>query len=481
MTISWKEQAASQREAFLRDLQQFLAIPSVEDMDTAGPGRPFGEGVAQAMEFVLAKAKADGFTVRNLDGYAGVIEYGEGEDEVGVLAHVDVVPPGDGWTTPPFQPDIRDGRIYARGAIDDKGPLLAAYYALKMLKDSGAPLAKKVRFIVGTDEESGWLCMKHFAEVDRLPDVGFSPDAEFPIVHAEKGQINVVLRSTPRDSASPSPDTAEPFDLLSLAAGERGNMVPDRAKAVLAVRSGDYPSPLAAELVRRFAEFRAQHALPGTADVVRDQITLTLQGKAAHGMVPHEGINAGLYLCAFLSGEPLAADAKAFVQVVAEFLFGDVHGERLGIACEDEPSGKLTVNAGILKYSSSEGGVIHLNIRYPVHGDVERMVETLQSWASSHGMAVESVRTSAPHYVPADHPAVKTLQKVYEEQTGEPATLLSTGGATYARSLKHGVAFGAVFPGKTMTAHEVDEYAEIEDLLLAMSIYAQAMYELAQI
>ncbi len=192
--MNWEVEVIRNKEDLIRDTQKFLQINSVMDESTAGPGRPFGEGVNASLTSLLEFGEKEGFTVKNLDGYAGHIEWGTGDEIVGVLCHVDVVPPGDGWTSDPFSADIRDGRIYARGAIDDKGPTMAAFYALKIVKDMRLPLSKRVRIIIGTDEESDWRCVDHYFKHEKMPDIGFAPDADFPIINAEKGIIDASLR-----------------------------------------------------------------------------------------------------------------------------------------------------------------------------------------------------------------------------------------------------------------------------------------------
>jgi len=472
MIHNWKELSQLQRDAFLADLQRFLAINSIEDMTTAEEGKPFGAGVAEALDYMLERGRADGYVTRNVDGYAGVIEYGEGPEEIGVLVHIDLVTVGEGWTTPPFEPSIRDGKIYARGALDDKGPALAAYYAMNMVKDSGLPLSKKVRFIIGTDEESGWLCMKHFLEKETLPQVGFSPDASFPIIHAEKGQINPTLTLPPDSEIA-----AGGLQLLSFVSGNQGNSVPDRAVAIV---SAGEPSILQ-EMLEKWPAFVTEQSTTGEAVIDEDKnLKLTLYGINAHGMEPQIGKNAGTTLACFLRQFAFEGSAYSYISLLSNTLHEDYYAERLGLACEDEVTGKLTVNAGILRYSPAEGGTARLNIRYPATISREERVERLKERVAEMGLTIAELRTSTSHYVPSDHVVVQTLSRVYEEQTGMPAQLLSTGGATYAKMMSSGVAFGPLFPGKVSTAHQTDEHIEIEDLMRAMAIYAQAIYELAK-
>lgn len=136
---------------------------------------------------MMELGKKDGFTAKEVGNVAGHLEYGQGEELVGVLGHVDVVPVGDGWTNGPFEPTLRDGKLYARGVADDKGPTIAGYYALKIIKELGLPLSRRVRIIIGSDEESGMSCVERYFETEEQPTLGFVPDAEFPIIHAEKG------------------------------------------------------------------------------------------------------------------------------------------------------------------------------------------------------------------------------------------------------------------------------------------------------
>ncbi|WP_400164665.1 dipeptidase PepV [Brevibacillus sp. TJ4] len=477
MHLVWKEQAKQYEAEYVETLKRFLAINSIEDMQTAREGKPFGEGVAEALDFMLELGRRDGFRTKDLEGYAGYIEYGEGEEVIGVLVHVDVVTVGDDWTTPPFSPDIRDGRVYARGAIDDKGPALAAYYALKMVKDSGVHLSKRVRFIIGTDEESGWLCMKRYNELERMPETGFSPDAEFPLIHAEKGQINPTITLDEQRFASAEAETANSWVLSKFVSGDQGNSVPEKATAWITVPDGVDCEKLAAE----FEQFlRSQNVTGEVSFPAPQQVRLFVKGVSVHGMQPNLGINAGTTLASFLLERPFVARDQAFLHFLGEVLHQDYYGEKLGVACEDEVTGKLTVNPGILRYDRAEGAEVKLNIRYPATISMEERRDIVERQLAGFGWITTNMRTSKAHYVPADHPTVSTLTKVYEEHTGQKASLLSTGGATYAKMMPAGVAYGALFPGREGTAHQKDEYAEIGDLLAAMAIYAHAISELAK-
>ncbi|MFX3623107.1 MAG: dipeptidase PepV [Ectobacillus sp.] len=466
VNINWMDEVLKRKGALIHDTQQFLRIKSVLDENDKQEGAPFGRGIAEALSFMLNKGEKDGFIAKNLDGYAGHLEMGTGEELIGILCHVDVVPGGDGWTSDPYGADIRDGNIYARGAIDDKGPTMAAYYAMKIVKELGLPLSKRVRMILGTDEESQWRCVGHYFKHEEMPTMGFAPDADFPIINAEKGICDVhLVQQNKKVQANAL--------LVEFTSGRRLNMVPDFAKAL--VRTAN-----AVQLAQTYKEYLQKTYQVGNASVEGETVVLEMSGVSAHGSTPEKGENAGLHLAAFLENVPLDEAGAAFIRFVAQSFIGDTTGKKLGIAYSDEITGDLTVNVGLMSYTEPTGGKIGLNIRYPVTTKLEETLKALEAAAAAYGFAVQDVSNSRPHHVDKDHVLIRTLQRVYEEQTGEQATLLSIGGGTYARSLKAGVAFGPLFPGKEEFAHQKDEYIEIEDLLKATAIYAQAIFELAR-
>ncbi|HDR6312393.1 TPA: dipeptidase PepV [Bacillus cereus] len=465
--INWTEEVAKRKDDLIRDTQQFLQIKSVWEEESAKEGAPFGEGVEKALSFMLHKGETEGFTSKNLEGYAGHLEMGQGEDLVGILCHVDVVPEGDGWTTPAYSADIRDGKIFARGAIDDKGPTMAAYYAMKIVKELGLPLSKRVRMILGTDEESNWKCVDHYFKNEEMPTIGFAPDADFPIINAEKGISDIQVVQ------SGSEEKEGTYELVSFESGRRLNMVPDFAEAII---TGEDVNALTVA----YEEYLQTAKKIGEAIVEGNMVTLQIKGVSAHGSTPEKGENAGLLLANFLTKVALDGKGASFATFATKTFTGDIYGEKATIAYKDEVSGPLTVNVGRISYTKENGGNLGLNVRYPVTTNFEEMIAKLKEYVSTHGFEVADYSNSRPHHVDKDHVLIRTLQRVYEEQTGEKAELLAIGGGTYARSLKAGVAFGPLFPGKEELAHQKDEYIEIEDLLKATAIYAQAIHELAK-
>lgn len=473
MTVNWKKEAENRKEAFVAKTKELLSIPSVYDQTTVEPGKPSGKEVAKALDFMLQFCEESGFKTHNVDGYAAHAEYGDGDDIIGVLCHLDVVPAGDGWTSDPFQPEVRDGKLYARGAIDDKGPTMAAVFALKMVKELGLPLNKRVRLIFGTDEEVGdWIGIKKYFEAEPMPLMGFAPDANFPLINAEKGIFNFHLVQQP---GKVSTERQDGWRLQSFTSGNATNMVPDLAEATLVGTSDVFA------VKERFQSYVMEHGLEGKCEERKGQLYIRIKGVSHHGMEPDQGLNAGLTLARFLNVLDLDARGHQFIGLVHDYFVDSFFGEKLGIAFSDEVTGPLTVNVGTLNYAYDGEARLGISLRYPVSDRSERFVPAIEAAGDRYGFALgKDVMDQVPHHVAKEHELVQTLLKVYSEQMGENAEPLSTGGGTYGRALDVGVAFGALFPGEPETAHQRDENADVDNLCRAMAIYAQAIYELAK-
>ena len=423
----------SYRDEYVRMLQDWIRTPSVKE--EAAPGAPFGTDVRKMLDLAMKDAREMGFVVRDFDGYACDVTLGGAEEKIAVLGHLDVVPTGDGWTKPPFEGLIEDGRIYGRGTNDDKGPALASLFAMKAIRDAGIPLKKGIRLILGCDEESGWEDMEYYGSHERIPDVGFSPDATFPLINTEKGMMVLELRAPAADSGP----LAEGGEEL-------------------------------AEKVRAYAE---KTGLPYTAEVTDRGVVMTATGIPGHSAYPKGKRNAAGMMLLLL--RELGAEGPA--AVLAEAVGLEHDGSSLGCACRDEVSEELTCNMGILRLQDGEWFAT-LDFRCPVTADQEKLKEA----AAAHlpGFAIETDTQKPPHHVPADSELVSSLLAAYEEETGLEGRPMSTGGGTYAKVLKQGVAFGALFPDEEdLLAHQADEYETIDRLMLAMKIYANALVRLA--
>lgn len=466
--INWQEEVNKRKEDLIADLQGLLKIPSVLNEQDATPDAPLGQNVKKALDYMLQLGEKDGFIPKNTGNLAGHLEIGTGNDLIGILCHVDVVPEGDGWSVDPYGGEVKEGRIYARGSIDDKGPTMAAYYAMKIVKELGVPFQKRVRMIIGTDEESDWRCVEHYFQHEEMPEMGFAPDADFPIIHAEKGIADYDL--VQKNQLTPSKGA---ITLLSFESGRRYNMVPDYARAIIDVDKNH------TQIMQTFNEFLKVQQLKGNYYLESGFTVLELEGVSAHGMEPDNGKNAGLILASFLSTMDLDSKANTYIQSAVKFFFGDSRGRALGVQYADDITGDLTINVGKMSYNEHDGGRFGLNMRYPVTFDIDKNMTKLREKVNQAGFTIENFSDSKPHHVPENNPLIKVLQKVYEEQTQEQAKLLAIGGGTYARALESGVAFGALFPGRPDVAHQKDEYIELDDLFKATTIYAQAIYELA--
>ncbi|WEG73248.1 dipeptidase PepV [Vagococcus intermedius] len=467
MTIDWKKEVEIRKEDLFKDLFDLLSIPSVREDDKATVDAPVGPGPKEALLHFLEIGERDGFTTKNIDNIAGHLEYGQGDETMGIFGHVDVVPVGTGWDTEPFKPVIKDGKLYARGASDDKGPSIAAYYALKMIKELELPVSKRVRFIIGTDEESSWQCMDRYLEVEDKPDFGFAPDAEFPIINGEKGNASINLLFDGSNEGD--------YKLISFESGLRANMVPESATALVEVATVDQ----AANFETEFMTFIEANPISGIIEVDGTAIKVIVKGKSAHGASPQSGINGGTYLAAFLDNYAFGGGAKAYLSAIATYVHGDTTGEKLGINYTDDVMGELTVNAGLFSFKANQtDNYVTLNIRYPKGITAPEMVASFEKLLGGLGTTFTIDKATLPHYVPEDDELVKTLLDVYTEHTGLEGHGQVIGGGTFGRLLERGVAYGAMFPHSVDTMHQANEFMEVDDIINATVIYADAIYRL---
>ena len=462
MSIDFKKEVLNHKEDLLKDLFELLSVRSILGTDITEE-TPFGSGPREALDLILSFGERDGYKTKLVENKAGHIEVGQGEELFGILGHVDVVPVVEAdWTSHPFKPEIRDGKIFARGSLDDKGPTMAAYYAVKLLDKLGVKWNKRVRVIIGSDEETGFRCVEAYFKHEEQPASGFTPDAMFPLVYAEKARatfdhkLKFVLE-----------DGNYNYKLVQFNGGQVLNMVIASAKAELVGEVSD--------IKEKFENFLAQEKLDGEV-TVEDTIKLTLKGKAAHGSTPQYGINGATKLAEFLSTLGLDNNGKNFVNYIVEKLANDPFGEKLGIDYSDNEMGEATYNYGILDYDlEKKVGIVSTDCRHPMKFDLVARLNGVKV----DNIDIEVTSTKEAHYVPKDDELVTTLMDVYRKHTGDTKNdAFVLGGGTYARCLKKGVAFGLLFPGKEDTMHQANEYLEVEDLLLATAIYAEGIYKL---
>ena len=467
------------KDEMIKTLQELLAIRSVsaEPSDDA----PFGKGVQEAFEYMLKKAKDEGFEIENVDHYGGHIEFGgylldeageiEGTSEeiMGILGHLDVVPEGKDWDFDPYGGEIVDDRIYGRGAIDDKGPTVAAFYAMKALKDAGIVPEKKVRLILGLDEETGWKGMDYYLKRVKHPDFGFTPDGEFPAIHGEMGILvfDIVKK------IGKTPANAKGVSLRSMSGGNAPNMVADHARAVIKADSYD-------KIRENLAEFKNATGYQINAKGIGKNLEITTLGVSSHGARPEKGLNAISILMKFFENIGFEnEDLKDFIEFYNSHIGFELCGDSLGCGLEDQPSGKLILNVGMVTIDD-ESASLTINIRYPVTLNENQVYDSLLPVINQYNMGIVKKSHQAPIYLPKDDPMVCTLMDVYKEHTGdyncEPMVI---GGGTYARAVKNTVAFGADFPGEPELAHQKNEYITITNLVKCAKIFADAIFRLA--
>ncbi|MDL2225770.1 Sapep family Mn(2+)-dependent dipeptidase [Eubacteriales bacterium OttesenSCG-928-M02] len=429
-------------QAFPQYLQDLTTLVSANSKNMPPvEGAPFGAGVQQALSGAIAIAKRMGFsTFLEPSGYYGYAEVGEGKEMLGVLGHLDVVPADDveNWNTPPFTLTEKDGLIYGRGVADDKGPMLASLYAMKLLLDAGIQLNKRVRFIFCTDEESLWRGVKKYMEQEEHPTFGFTPDADFPLLFAEKGLVEYTLTAHEKDSVILSGGTA----LNAVAASAQ---TPYDAKIEEALKALGY-----------------EYAVEGDKLVVK--------GRAVHAMDADKGTNAIVRLCQALVKAGVGGTMARFItemcaHAFAEPIFGDI---------SDTFSGRLTCNLGLADFKPGTQ-TLGIDIRFPVSFQKEQIAALLEKAAAKYDIAVEEFDYLHPLHIDINTPLVQSLLKAYRDVTGDTETQpISTGGATFARSMDNIVAFGAQMPGVPTSEHEANESAVVADLKLSMQIYMRA-------
>lgn len=445
---------AKYQKPLMKSLAKFVAIDSSYSEETKSEKDPFGIGVSRALNYIEELARNDGFEVNNYDNKIVEILYGRGDKNLTIMAHADVVPAGSGWDNPPFKLFEKKGVLYARGVADDKGPLLATYYAMKALRDEGYLGGYEIRFLVGGNEESGSLCMEHYFHTlkKKQPTLGFSPDSDFPLIYAEKGIINFEVS---KNINLPG--------LISINGGVASNAVIEKCEVRF-------------ELDNKFLNyimknFHRDEAAIHTED---DISTVTFYGKAAHGATPELGSNAGLIAIAALADYFNNPDLN---QIAKTYKALDASGYKCHANSKD--MGHNSSNVGIIAYNDKKFRLV-CNFRYVDTCKVNELKEKIE--ANNKPFKVKFLGESPLLFYPKDSVLIKTLLKSYQDETldfkSEP---LAIGGGTYAKEADNVVAFGMQFPGWESYMHSPKESCKKIDLFKAMSVYARAIMDLGNV
>ncbi len=433
-------------------LAKLVAINS--EMGEASADAPFGPAPKKALETALKMMADDGFATENLDNYIGYAQMGEGEQLIGIVGHLDIVPAKkeDGWDTDPFVMTEKDGILYGRGVADDKGAVVASMIAMKVIRDMGVPLNKRIRLIMGTNEENGSKCLMHYVEKEGSVDYGFTPDGDFPGVFGEKGMLGLVYRS-------------KQTKILDIHGGTAKNVV--CPKCTVKVEKCSFSR-------KKLEDYFHNNNLEFEYLENEDSVTITVTGVAAHASLPHLGINAISYL---MVGLKEAGFQDPFVEFYCARFGLSTNGEKMGCAMEDE-YGDLTWNNGVI---GMKDGVIEgtCDIRFPVTKTAKAVLRRMQERMEDENGVVELINSVEPLFFPPDSPLVKSLHEAYVKVTGDTETpLMTLGGGTYAKEIDNTIAFGCAFPGKDYRIHNTNEWVPVEELLLQAEIYVEAILKL---
>ena len=448
------------KEDIIRQTCNLINIPSVSE-ETGDAEKPFGDDAKNALEYALELGKSLGFRTKNIDNYCGYIEFGEGEKLVGIIGHLDVVPSGDGWDTDPFKATIKDNKIYGRGAIDDKGPVVSALYAMKAVKDN-LQVNSRVRLILGVNEEKDWKCINHYKEVEEIPSVGFSPDADFPCIYAEKGICSYFIK----DDLSKYKDLA--LKIIDVSCNNNAiNVVPKYCRVNIEVDTNKIELDEVVKNIDKTVEY----------SVKGNSIELITRGIQAHAAHPDLGENAISKMIVCLNNIFKQYNIN-ILNFFAKHINTEYNGKSLGIDISDE-TGNLTLNVGKLELKNNNLQ-IGLNLRIPVNTTINEVTEKIENIISNYKLNGEVLGVQQPLYVSKEEKLVKTLTEIFNKSVNGNFEPIAIGGGTYARAFKNCVSFGANFPGDIDMCHQANEFVDIDKLVLSSKIYAEAIYKLAK-
>lgn len=430
-------------------LKKWIQIDSTFDESTVTELAPFGKGVQKALEYIASLAEKDGFNVDRCDGYCTEISYGEGP-LIAIYAHCDVVPVSGKWKFPPFSATIEDDIMYGRGTSDDKGPAIASYYALKLLRDNNLINGYKVTLVIGGNEECGSRCLEHYFHSlhKPYPSYGFTPDGDFPLIYGEKAiatykvDLNVDIK-----------------EISSLNGGVVINSVIDECHAKFNVKLDE----------NKIKEY----CLKNNLKYEYHDDELVFYGKSSHGSLPQEGINAGLHMIKFIG---LMFNYDQLVKTGDGYMDGS--GKNLGVYYESKLLHSTTYNVGLISYNN---GVLEysVNFRYPENVNAEEVCKKLDTLSLGK---VHYLGTGDYLLVDPESQMIKTLMNCYQEYTHDyKSQPMAIGGGTYAKESRNTIAFGSHFPGREDHIHEANEKIHLEDLRKSISIYASAIDELGKL
>lgn len=468
MLENLNNQIEKDKENMINKICDLIKIPSISDEMKAKEGMPFGEECNKALKYILDLGEKMGFKTKNIDGYCGYIEFGEGKELIGIVSHLDVVPAEEiDWKiTKPFNPKVEENKIYGRGAIDDKGPTIAALYAMKAVKDN-VKVNKRIRLIIGLNEEKGWKCINYYKTKEEIPLIGFSPDADFPCIYAEKGLLSGYIEM-------PYNNNNQKINIEKIDCNNNAmNVVPKYCYCELKVQQLniiDVKNELQTIVKNKNFNIEIKENI--------DKIELISHGISSHAAHPDLGKNAisqvMVTIAELYKNYNIKNDLLDFFE---KYINIDYNGNLLKINKKDE-SGELTLNLARFELENKILK-IGMNLRIPVNTEIEYVEEKIKEKVAEYkNLKIVFKGRINKLFINKESKLVKTLTNIYNEITGQNTKPIAIGGATYARAFPNFVSFGANMPGKKDMCHQADEYISIDNLIISAKIYAEAICEL---
>ena len=444
------------RDQMIKNIQEVVKIRSV--IDTPVENGPFGKGNKQALEFVLNLCKDLGFEVCNLDGYCGYAQVGKGEEIFAIITHLDVVPEGEGWDYEPYEAKIVDGYLYGRGVWDDKGPAIISIYALKALMDSNFQFKKRIRLIFGCNEESGSQCVEHYLKKEGQISYGFTPDADFPVIFAEKDINHFKIKGKAINENN--------VKLLKFNAGVADNAVPGKATFILE------DSENLEINIQKITNYLKENNIDYSYKINQNQVKIEVIGKSAHGSVPFEGINAASYALVALSKTNIK---NYFVEMYAKYINTEYNGKSLNCFAHDQ-YGDIAVNVGIVNYENNYFEIV-INSRLPFNYNTKKQIDSIKETLKNYPVEVILESESKGFHIPENSLLIQNLLRAYQEESNDyESKPICIAGGTYAREFKNCVGFGPSLPSSPVeNMHGANERLKLSLLEPIFMIYYKAI------
>lgn len=458
--INFAHEAEKYRAEFLELLKEWIEIPSLFDNDTVSQMAPFGKHVKNALDWFETLGNKDDFITKNVDGFAAHIEYGEGSEIVYVFGHGDIVPAGDGWSSDPFKLEIKGDKIFGRGVVDDKGPLIAAYLALKLIRENNLKINRKIRIVAGGNEESGFRCIRHYFSKEPKPIYGFTPDAKFPVIHGEKGGGIIKITGSIENKS------------LQITGGEVHNTIP---YSVLIRNLDCFPNNILLD------NFSKEENVEFIKTIENGSKILKVNGKGGHSSKPEKAINPIEKSIKFLSE---CLNEKWILTLQELIGQHNLNGQLYGLDREGKCGGLTLVPTIIdLKNGNLQ---LTLSTRYPENMNFEEILKGISNYLNNNKIIeykIEGQNIKNPNYIPSDSKLVKKLYDIYVKHTGDLVNEVRvTSAGTYASEMNNSVIFGCEFPDNSAgNTHEKNEFGSINAFVKAIGIYAEALYELSNL